>query len=99
MSTANPKFDLGDIVNVSRPMLRGTMRFVASDIMPNGKDVYFSDETGQRLTSMPLGIYELIDHDKKVSKRLREIDREIEKLVAERDQIIEERINEESIFD
>lgn len=99
MSTEKAKFELGDIVDIQKPMFRETMRFVVSDNMPNGTDVYFSDETGQRVSSLSLGLYELIDHDDQVSANLKMIDSKIKDLVELRNKIIDERLKWVDIFD
>lgn len=99
MSTEKTKFDLGDIVNIATPYKKELARFVVCDLMADSIDVYFYDETGLRGTSKPIGRYELVDHDPLVSRRLRAIDGQIAALKAERQKIIDDRLNEESIFD
>lgn len=86
------RFDLGDIVEISFPTSKVTRRVVVSDLMSNGIDVYFHDETGQIGCSARLGLYRRIHHDSTTSRRMRAIDQQIEDLVEERDSLIEHRL-------
>jgi len=98
-----PRFQLGDIVEISYPPSKRATRFVVSDFMPNGVDVYFHDETGQRGCSARLGHYRLIHRHGTTSRRLKKIDEEIANLLEERDSLIENRLRfkedeEEDLF-
>jgi hypothetical protein len=89
------RFKIGDLIEASFPPYHEPQRFVVADVMANGVDVYYSDETGFRGSTARIGRYNLISHDPATTKRIKAIDRHLKQLEAERDRIIANRLEDD----